>query len=141
MLKLTIIAAAVVAFAHPALAQSTPQSTPLANRDLIGSWNLVITPAERQGMQINVEMNEDDLPLTVAGQPTGRLTCTLRGDPADCRIRNGGFVVVMPTRSGGASMIFTITERTRAGLGGAARVSMRFLPIGGHIGSVAMTRR
>ena len=137
MLKLTMIAAAVLALAQPAFVQSGP----LTNRDVIGDWTLVITPAERQGVEINVEMDADDLPLTVAGQPTGRLTCTLRGDPADCRVRNGEFVVVMPTRSGGGRMTFTITDRTRAGLGGAARVSVRFLPIGGHVGSVAMTRR
>lgn len=137
MLRLTIIAAAVLALAHPALGQSTP----LTNADVTGDWNLVITPAEGQGVEIKVEMDADDLPLTVAGQPTGRLTCTLRGDPADCRVRNGEFVVVMPTRSGGGRMTFTITDRTRAGLGGAARVSVRFLPIGGHVGSVAMTRR
>ena len=137
MLKLTIIAAAALAFAQPALAQSGP----LTQRDVIGSWTLVLTPAERQGVEINVEMDDDDLPLTVAGQPTGRLTCTLRGEPAECHIRNGEFVAVMPTRSGGARLIFTIASRTRTGLGGAARVSRRFLPIGGHIGSVAMTRR
>lgn len=139
MLKLSIIAAAALAFTpgHPAPGQSAA----LTHGDVIGSWNLVITPAERQGMEIKVEMDADDLPLTVAGQPTGRLTCTLRGDPADCRIRNGEFVVVMPTRSGGGRMTFTITDRTRAGLGGAARISVRFLPIGGHVGSVAMTRR
>jgi hypothetical protein len=139
MLNLSIIATAALALmvGPPAWGQSTP----LTNGDVIGSWTLVITPAERQGIEINVEMDADDLPLTVEGRPTGRLTCTLRGDPADCRIRNGELVVVMPTRSGGARMIFTITDRTRAGLGGAARVSVRFLPIGGHIGAVAMTRR
>lgn len=139
MLNLSIIAAAALALMVGAPAFG--QSTPLTNGDVIGSWTLVITPAERQGIEINVEMDADDLPLTVAGQPTGRLTCTLRGDPADCRIRNGALVVAMPTRSGGARLIFTITDRTRAGLGGAARVSVRFLPIGGHIGAVAMTRR
>ena len=139
MLKLSIIAAAVLAFTPvtPALGQSAP----LTNGDVIGDWHLVITPAERQGLEVNVEMDADDLPLTVAGQSTGRLTCTLRGDPADGRIRNGELVVVMATRSGGGRLIFTITHRTRAGLGGAARFSVRFLPIGGHVGAVAMTRR
>ena len=142
MLKLTMIAAAVLALAQPALAQpASVQSGPLTNRDVIGDWTLVITPAERQGVEINVEMDADDLPLTVAGQPTGRLTCTLHGEPAECSLRNGEFVAVLPTRSGGARLIFTIASRTRAGLGGSARVSVRFLPIGGHIGAVAMTRR
>ena len=139
MLNLSIIATAALALMVGPPAPG--QSTPVTNGDVIGSWTLVITPAERQEIEINVEMDADDLPLTVAGQPTGRLTCTLRGDPADCRIRNGELVVVMPTRSGGARMIFTITDRTRAGFSGAARVSVRFLPIGGHIGAVAMTRR
>ena len=139
MLNLSIIATAALALMVDPPASG--QSAPLTNGDVIGSWTLVITPAERQGIEINVEMDDGDLPLTVAGQPTGRLTCTLRGAPADCRIRDGEFVVVMPTRSGGARLIFTITDQTRAGLGGAARVSVRFLPIGGHIGAVAMTRR
>ena len=139
MLNLSIIATAALALTPGQPASG--QSTPLTSGDVIGSWNLVITPAERPGMEINVELDDDDLPLTVAGLPSGRLTCTLRGDPADCRIRDGEFVAVMPTRSGGARMIFTITDRIRTGLGGTARVSVRFLPVGGHIGSVAMTRR
>lgn len=141
MFKRTLTVGAVLAtlgFGHPALAQS---AGPLSNRDVIGDWRLAITPADRQDVQINVEIDADDLPLTVRGQSTGRLTCTLRGDPADCRLRNGGLVVVMPTRTGAARMIFTLTERLGNGFGGAARVSLRFLPVGGHIGAVAMTRR
>lgn len=130
--------ALAVGVGQTAFAQST---APLGNGDVIGDWNLVITPAERRGTTITVEVDDDDLPLTVRGQQTGRLTCTLRGDPADCRLRNGQLVVVMPTESGAARMIFDIAERTRDGLAGAARLSVRFLPIGGHIGAVAMTRR
>lgn len=38
-------------------------------------------------------------------------------------------------------MTFTLTERTRGGSRGAARMSIRFLSVGGHIGSVTMARR
>ncbi|MFC5343474.1 hypothetical protein ACETK8_09555 [Brevundimonas staleyi] len=131
-----IIATTVLTLAigSPALAQTAP----LTNRDVIGDWTLVITPAERQGTTITVQMDDDDLPLTVRGQPTGRLTCTLRGDPADCRLRNGRLSLTTP---GAARMVFDIAERTRTGFAGAVRLSVRFLPVGGHIGSVAMTRR
>jgi hypothetical protein len=135
-----LIAATVLALAlgETALAQTT---APLTQREVVGDWDLVITPAERQGTTITVEMDDDDLPLTVRSQSNGRLTCTLRGDPADCRLRDGRLSVTMPTDSGAARMIFDIAQRTRNGLTGAARISVRFLPIGGHIGSVAMTRR
>lgn len=65
----------------------------------------------------------------------------LRDVPAPCRIERGAFVAVMPTRSGGGRLTFTLTDRMREGFRGAARVSVRFLPIGGHIGSVVMMRR
>lgn len=126
--------ALALAIGAPALAQTAP----LTNRDVIGDWTLVITPAERQGTTITVEMDDDDLPLTVRGQANGRLACTLRGDPADCRLRNGRLSLTTP---GSARMIFDIAERTRNGFAGAVRLSVRFLPIGGHIGAVAMTRR
>ncbi|MGV3577807.1 hypothetical protein [Brevundimonas sp.] len=127
--------ALLLALGAPALAQT---SAPLTPRDVVGDWTLVITPAERQGTTITVEMDDDDLPLTVRSQPNGRLTCTLRGDPADCRLRDGRLSLTTP---GAARMIFDIAERTRTGFAGAVRLSVRFLPVGGHIGSVAMTRR
>ncbi len=125
-----------LALAFPAFAQSGP----LTDRDVIGDWNLVITPAERQGSRITVDLDDDDLPLTVRSQAGGRLTCTIDGDPADCRLRNGQLVVTTALGSG-SRMIFEIAQRTRAGFAGAARLSIRLLPVGGHIGSVAMTRR
>lgn len=121
-----------------AFAQGAP---PIANRDVVGDWALVITPAERRGLDINVEFEDDDLPLTITAQPGGRLACFLRSRPAECRLEDGRLVVVMPTASGGARMIFTLTDRTRAGFSGAASVRMRLLPFGGHIGSVNMARR
>lgn len=132
-----IIAAAALALAGgaPVFAQT---AAPLTNRDVIGDWTLVITPTERRDTTITVEMDDDDLPLTVRGQPNGRLTCTLRGDPADCRLHDGRLSLTTP---GAARMIFDIAERTRNGFAGAVRLSVRFLPVGGHIGSVAMTRR
>lgn len=135
-----LIAATGAAFAlgGTALAQTTGPLTP---RDVVGDWTLIISPAERQGTTIKVEMEDDDLALTVRNQPNGHLTCTLRGDPAHCRLRDGRLSITMPTRSGAARMIFDIAERTRNGFAGAVRLSVRFLPVGGHIGSVTMTRR
>ena len=136
----TVTAIVTTVLLWPSLAGAAPaQSTAsLANQDVIGDWNLVITPSDRRDVTITVEMDEDDFPLTVRREPTGRLSCTLRGGPADCRMRNGQLVVITP---GSARMIFEIAERTRNGFAGAVRLSVRFLPIGGHIGSVAMTRR
>lgn len=114
---------------------------PINERNVVGNWALLITPAERDGLEINVDFEDGDLPLTITRQTRGTLTCVLRGDPAPCRIDRGKLVITMPTRSGGARMTFTLTERTHAGFSGAARVSVRFLPVGGHIGTVTMTPR
>lgn len=132
----TTVAASVVA--TTALAQTT---TPITNTDVLGRWDLMITPAEREDATVSVEMDQGDLPLTITGQASGALTCVLRDTPAPCRIQNGTLSITMPTRSGGGRMIFTINSRTRTGFGGTARFSVRFLPINGHVGSVAMTRR
>lgn len=137
MTKFDLIVATALSLAvcGPTLAQTAGALTP---REVVGDWTLVITAAERQGTTITVEMDDDDLPLTVRSQPNGLLTCTLRGDPADCRLRDGRLSLTTP---GAARMIFDIADRTRTGFAGAVRLSVRFLPVGGDIGSVAMTRR
>ncbi|WP_374512829.1 hypothetical protein [Brevundimonas sp.] len=130
-----LAAAAIGGMAH---AQA---GTPIDSREVVGAWVLMITPAEREGLEINVDIDDDDLPLTITAQTRGRIACVLRGAPAPCRIDRGKLVIAMPTGSGAARMTFTLTDRTPEGFSGAARVSVRLLPIGGHIGAVAMTRR
>lgn len=122
-----------------ALAQAAP---PITSGEVAGDWMLKITPAERQDLNISFKSksgNQLDFPLTVTPQPRGRLSCVLDGEPADCRIRDGKLVVVMA--SGGVRMTYTLTARTRAGFSGDVSLRVRLLPIGGHIGSVAMAPR
>ncbi len=127
--------------AGPTLAQ-TPTS--LTAAEVVGDWTLVVTPVEREGLDINFETPDGGpmvLPLTVRAGARDRLTCTLRGDPAPCRLTRGRFEATLPTRSGAARMTFTLGQRSGAGLAGTAAVRVRLLPIGGQIGTVAMTRR
>ena len=143
MARLQTIGAAFLASLALAGAAAAQDATPLSSREVIGDWDLTITPAERRGFEINIDFDDDDLPLTVSGQANGRLGCVLRGDPAECRMERGRLIVVMPTRSGGARMIFTLTDRTRGGFSGTARIRVGLLPLpyGGTIGAVAMARR
>ncbi|WP_374274726.1 hypothetical protein [Brevundimonas sp.] len=136
-------AAAVVwaAMGGAALAQG---AAPLTAADVVGEWTLAITPTERRGMSITVEAAEGgrpDLPLEITAASGDRIACVLRARPAECRVRNGELVVVMPTSSGSARMTFTLTERLAQGFRGSANVRVRLLPFGGHIGAVTMTRR
>lgn len=120
-------------------------ATPITNRDVVGDWTLAITPAERRGVSISVESadgGQPDIPLRITARTGGPLTCVLRGAPAGCRMEDGKLIIVMPTRSGGASMTFTFTDRTRGGFSGTAHVRARLLPFAsGHVGSVNMARR
>ncbi len=135
----TILAAALAsAFATPAIAQAGPLST----RDVVGDWTLTMTPAERSDLQINVQSGDGGpavLPVTVTARPDGRLSCLVRGDRADCRLRDGRLVIV--SGRGGARMTFTVADRTPQGLAGEASLRVRLLPIGGRIGDVTMVRR
>lgn len=145
MAKLQTILAAFLVSSAIGGAVFAQSATPITNRDVVGEWTLAVTPAERRGFSITFESADGgpfELPLTITAGTGGPLTCALRSDPAECRIEDGELVVVMPTRSGGARMTFTLTDRTRAGFSGAARVRVRLLPMfGGNVGSVNMARR
>ena len=120
------------------------QAAPITGREVIGDWLLAITPAERQGLRITVESQDGgelDFPLTVRARADGGLACVARARPAECRIEDGDLVVILGSGSGGARMTFTLADRTREGFSGTARLRLRLLPIGGHIGSVAMRPR
>jgi len=132
---------AAMAVSGAALAQSAAPITPT---EVVGDWTLAITPTDRRDMSVTVESRdggEPDFPLTISARAGGRLSCTVRDRPAECRLERGRLVVSSASRSGGARMIFTLTERTRGGFSGTARLSIRLLPIGGHVGSVSMVRR
>jgi len=120
-------------------------SRPLAASDVVGDWSLVITPVNRNGVDISVESRDgapSDWPLTIASEGGNRLSCVIRARPGECRIENGGLVVVSSSRAGGATMTFNLSERTTDGLGGTARMRVRLMPfVGGQIGAVRMTRR
>lgn len=144
MAKPQMILAAFLASCAIGGAAFAQGATPIANRDVVGDWTLAITPAERRDLSITVESKdggEADFPLTITDRAGGRLACVVRDRPAECRIDNGKLVVVMATRSGGARMTFTLADRTRGGFSGTASMRVRFLPVGGHIGSVDMARR
>jgi hypothetical protein len=143
MAKLQTISAVVLAawaIGGSALAQG---AAPITNRDVVGAWNLAITPAERQDVSITFKAKDGsqqlDFPLTVTAQANGRLLCVVDGDPAECRVRDGKLVVVVADN--GVRMTFTLTDRTRTGFRGAASLRVRLLPIGGPIGVVNMARR
>ncbi|MBA4805448.1 MAG: hypothetical protein H2038_12435 [Brevundimonas sp.] len=141
MAKLQAVAGAMAAAVAIGDMAHARDPSPINDREVVGAWILMITPAEREGLEINIEIDDGDLPLTITGQGGGRIACVLRGAAAPCRIDRGRLVIGMPTGSGAARMTFTLTDRTRDGFSGAIRMSVRFLPIGGHIGAVTMTRR
>ncbi|MGZ9099480.1 MAG: hypothetical protein ACXW3O_07240 [Brevundimonas sp.] len=144
MAKLQTILTAVLASSAIGGSVFAQDATPITNRDVVGDWTLTITPAERRDLDISVQSadgSQPDFPLTITAQASDRLACVVRDRPAECRIRNGELVIVSTSSSGGARMTFTLTDRARGGFRGAARMNIRFLPVGGHIGSVIMARR
>ena len=124
-------------------AASAQSAAPIVNRDVVGDWELLITPAEDQERRITFRARDGrrqlDFPLTISVQSDGRLACVISGDPAECRLRDGDLIIV--STNGGVRMTFTLTDRTREGFSGTAGLRVRLLPIGGPIGSVRMTRR
>lgn len=128
------------AMGGPAVAQG---ATPITNRDVVGEWRLLVTPAERQDLDITFKSRDGDqqldFPLNITAQANGRLACLVSGNPAECRLRNGGLEVV--SAGDGVRMTFTLSGRTSRGFSGRASLRLRMLPIGGHIGSVIMARR
>ena len=143
MWKVQAILTAFLASSAMGSAALTQSATQIINRDVVGDWQLLITPAERQDLNITFKSRDGgqqlDFPLTIAAQANGRLTCVVSGNPAECRIRNGGLVVV--SAGGGVRMTFTLSDRTRGAFSGTVSMRLRMLPIGGHVGSVRMTRR
>ncbi len=130
------------ACAGPAAAQSRGA---LAASDVIGDWSLVITPEDRNGVEISIESRDGepmDWPLTIESEGGNRLSCVVRARPGQCRIADGGLTVVSSSASGGATITFDLAERTSSGLRGTARMRVRFMPfVGGQIGVATMTPR
>ncbi|WP_312780527.1 hypothetical protein [Brevundimonas sp.] len=118
-------------------------AAPITDRDVVGAWTLAITPADRQDVSITFKAKDGrqqlDFPLTVTALASGRLSCVVDGDPAECRVRDGRLIVVVAEN--GVRMTFTLAERTRTGFRGDASLRVRLLPIGGPIGVVNMARR
>lgn len=140
-LGLALLASALTLVSTPALAQ-TP--APLTAAEILGDWTLVVTPVDREDLDIRFEMPGGGpmiLPLTVRTGTRGRLTCALDGEPSDCRMTRGRFEALLPNSSGAARMTFTLNQRRGAGFAGTAAVRVRLLPIGGQVGTVSMTRR
>lgn len=140
-LGMTVFTVALITASGTALAQT---AAPLTPTEVVGDWTLVVTPVEREDIAINFETPDGGplvLPLTVRAGARDRLTCALDGDPAPCRLTRGRFEATMPNSSGAARMTFTLDRRAGTGFAGTAAVRVRLLPIGGQIGTVAMTRR
>lgn len=123
-----------------AFAQS---ATTITDRDVIGEWRLLITPAEGQGRNITFRGRDGtqrlDFPLAITSPSNGRLGCVVSDEPAECRIRRGQLRIV--SAGDGVTMIYTLRARARDGFTGVADLRVRGLPIGGQIGSVTMVRR
>ncbi len=141
----TLAVAALVCTLAPASGPALAQSpAPLTATEVVGDWTLVVTPVDREDLDIRFEMPGGGpmiLPLTVRAAARDRLTCALDGEPSDCRMTRGRFEANLPNSSGAARMTFTLARRSGAGFTGTAAVRVRLLPIGGQIGTVAMTRR
>lgn len=129
-----------LALGGAALSQSAP---PITNRDVVGQWRLLVMPAERDDLNISFRAKDGgeqlDLPLTITERSNGRLACVVRNDPANCQIRDGRLVVA--SAGGGVRMTYTLADRSGGGFSGTVNLRVRLLPIGGHIGTVVMTRR
>lgn len=140
LLTITTIWVAGLTACGAAFAQS---AAPITEREVSGDWRLMITPAQGQGRTITFKARDGsqrlDFPLAIATRPNGRLNCTVSGEPAECRIRNGELRII--STGDGVSMIFTLTGRAGAGFTGAADLRVRLMPYGGRIGSVNMARR
>lgn len=140
-LLIGLASACVYAALHTPVSAQAP--TPITNGEVLGNWLLTITPVAREDLNITFESRSGgqrlEFPLTVTARPNGRLSCISEGEPIDCRIRNGDLVVSFG--GGGVRMLFNLTERARTGFAGIASMRVRLLPIGGQIGTVAMTRR
>lgn len=135
---LTVVIAGL-ALCSPALAQS---AAPITGLEAVGDWRLLITPAEGQGRSVTFRARDGsqrlDFPLAITPHPGGRINCTVSGEPAECRIRDGELRIA--SASDGFSLIFNLRQRTTSGFTGVADLRVGRLPIGGHIGSVNMTR-
>lgn len=144
MAKLQTILAALLAAAAISEAAYAQSRSSFTSQEVVGEWTLAITPAEREDLKISIQSRDGgqpDLPLTITDRGGGRLACVVNDRSAQCRMQDGALVVTSSSRSGGARMIFTLTQRTRDGFSGRARMRLRLLPVGGHIGAVRMTRR
>jgi hypothetical protein len=144
MAKLQAVGTALVASSIMACAAFAQGGAPITTREVVGEWLLTITPAQRQDLGISIESADGgpaDFPLSIAAQPNGRLSCVVSARPAECRIDAGKLVVSARSKSGSARMTFTLADRAPRGLSGTASVRIRLLPVGGHLGSVTMTRR
>lgn len=125
--------------AGAAIAQT---AAPIVTRDVIGDWSLRMTPIEGQGRSVTFKSRDGGplvQPLTITAQSGDRLTCTVDAQPAQCRVRDGKLLVA--TGANGMRMTFTLTDRTRQGFAGKVDLRVRFLPLGGPIGTVEMVRR
>lgn len=143
MAKLTTILTGFIVGLAMCGAAFAQNATPITDREVVGDWRLLITPAEGQGRSVTFKARDGsqrlDFPLAITPQSNGRLNCIVDGAPAECRIRNGEFRIASP--SDGFTMIYTLKNRTRGGFTGVADLRVRRLPIGGPIGSVNMVRR
>jgi len=117
-------------------------AAPLTDREVVGDWRLLITPAEGQGRTITFKARDGsqrlDFPLAITAGPRGGLRCTVSNDPAECRIRNGELRISSP--GDGFTMAFSLRDRTPRGFAGVVDLRVRLMPVGGRIGSVTMTR-
>jgi hypothetical protein len=118
------------------------QTQPLQRGEVLGNWNLRMTPAEGGNGSITIQSDTGrlDMPMTITARGASAIACVVDGETAECQLRRGQLVVALPMD--GARMTFTLTTRRSAGFTGEARIRMPLLPFGSmHLGTVAMTPR
>lgn len=121
---------------------ASAQTAPLQRSEVLGHWNLRMTPAEggNGSMTIRSDTGRLDMPTTITPRGSSGIACVVDGETAECQLRRGRLVVALPMD--GARMTFTLTTHRSAGFAGEARIRMPLLPFGSmHLGTVAMTRR
>ena len=133
-MRLTMTGVILALAVWTAAAAASARDTPLTGREVVGSWMLQFPPSERRGVTVT---GRPEMPLTVAARGA-TLACILGDEAARCAIRNGALVVTWAQP--GVAMTFTISERTREGFSGNARIRARMTPFSADAGPVNLVR-
>lgn len=133
-MRLTMAGVALLLAVCASAAPASAGNTPLTGREVLGRWTLHFIPTERRSVTVT---GRPEMPLAVRARGAA-LACTVGDEAANCAIRNGSLVVTWA--QSGAALTFTMSERTREGFSGNARIRARMLPFSADVGPVNMVR-